>query len=373
MHAAIVAGGLGTRASAMTAGRIPKALLPVGGVPIIFRQMRVLQREGIAAVTVLAGHLGEQMQQALEPEGRRLGLTIKIIVEQTLLGTAGSLTAIGPVSDDTLIVYGDILFDIALQPLKEFHRRQNALLTVVAHPNDHPRTSDLIIEDEGYVKAILPVGRTRGDDYRNLVPGGLYLASPAFFTKIEREAKADMVHDLLPTLAASEAKVAVYNTPEYLRDVGTPARHALAERDLAAGRVAAMNVSNPRPAIFFDCDGVLNEEPGPEGALRPDDVKVMPGAGSAVRRAREAGRLTVAVTNRPQIAKGLLTFEGLDHVLGRLEALLAQDGGVLDRILLLPTSPGTRIPWGDFIPEDSLRMSQAGYALAGAGISRITH
>ena len=52
-----------------------------------------------------------------------------------------------------------------------------------------------------------------------------------------------------------------------------------------------------------------------------------------------AGLLTVAVTNRPQVAKGLVTFEGLDHILGRLEVLLAEDGGMLDRIYFCPHHP----------------------------------
>ena len=180
MHAAIVAGGLGTRAAGMTGDRIPKALLPVAGVPIIFRQMRVLRREGVAQLSVLAGHLGHQLQQALEPEALALGLELRIIIEPAPLGTAGCLTALDPAAGDWLIVYGDILFDIALAPLWEFHRREQAALTVVAHPNDHPRTSDIIVEEHGLVKAILPVGFPREDDYRNLVPAGLYLASACF-------------------------------------------------------------------------------------------------------------------------------------------------------------------------------------------------
>jgi mannose-1-phosphate guanylyltransferase / phosphomannomutase len=197
----------------------------------------------------------------------------------------------------------------------------------------------LIIEEDGVVKAILPHEQRREADHRNLVPAGLYLASPAFFTLIERGAKADMICDLLPALVASGARLAAYNTSEYLRDVGTPARHAQAERDLAAGRVEAMNNAHRRPAIFFDCDGVLNEEPGLRGATTPDDVVAIPGAGAAVRRARKAARITVAVTNRPQVAKGFVTFEGLAHILGRLEALLAADGGVLDRIYYCPHHP----------------------------------
>ena len=344
MHAAIVAGGLGTRIAGMTADRIPKALLPVGGVPIIFRQMRVLRREGVTRVSVLAGHLGDRLRPALEPEAATLGLKTQIIIEPTPLGTAGCLCALNPGLEETLVVYGDMLFDIALAPLGEFHRRQEALLTIVAHPNDHPRTSDLIVEEDGLVKAILPYRGPREHDHRNLVPAGLYLVSHTFFAHLKHGAKADMIGDLLPVLVASGARIAAYNTPEYLRDVGTPARHSMAECDLAAGRVEALNNTHLRPAIFFDCDGVLNEEPGLQGAVTADDVKAIPGAGAAIRRAHEAGRLAIAVTNRPQVAKGFVTFEGLANILGRLEAQLAADRGVLDRIYFCPHHPEAGFP-----------------------------
>jgi histidinol-phosphate phosphatase family protein len=344
MHAAIIAGGLGTRAAAMTGDLIPKALLPVAGVPIIFRQMRVLRREGVTRVSVLAGHLGDRLRPLLDPEAAALKLELQVLVEPKRLGTAGCLTMLDSGAEEILIVYGDMLFDIALAPLREFHRRKNALLTVVAHPNDHPRSSDLIVERDGWVKEILPHGRPRRHDHRNLVPAGLYLAAPAFLAALAPGARADMINDVLPSLVAARAPTAVYNTAEYLRDIGSPARHALAERDLLGGAVAALNRSHPRPAIFLDCDGVLNEEPGGAGVVSPDDVKTIPGAGAALGRARAAGLLTVAVTNRPQVARGLVTFEGLDHILGRLEALLAEDGGVLDRIYFCPHHPEAGTP-----------------------------
>jgi mannose-1-phosphate guanylyltransferase/phosphomannomutase len=344
MHAAIVAGGLGRRAAAMTDDRIPKALLPVAGVPIIFRQMRVLAREGITRVSVLAGHLGDQLTGALAPEAARLRLSLRMIVEAKPLGTAGCLTALDMPAQETLIVYGDMLYDVALLPLWEFHHRKEGLLTVVAHPNDHPRSSDLIIEHDAIVQAVLPRGQPRADDHRNLVPAGLYLAAPAFFAALAPGAPADMISDVLPSLVARGARIAAYNTPEYLRDVGSPARHALAERDLAAGRVEACSLAHRRPAIFFDCDGVLNAEPGDPGVVAPDQIKEIPGAGRALRQAREAGLLAVAITNRPQVAKGLVSFEGLDHILGRLEAVLAEGGGVLDRIYCCPHYPQSGFP-----------------------------
>lgn len=344
MHAAIIAGGQGTRAIGMTAGSIPKALLPVGGVPIIFRQMRVLRREGISRLSVLAGHLGDRLVPALEAEADALGLPINVIVEPTPLGTAGCLANLGPEREDCLLVYGDMLFDVAVARLREFHANKRALLTIVAHPNDHPKTSDLIAESEGIVHAVLPYGQPRENDHRNLVPAGLYLASPEFFERVERGTKTDLIRDLIPALLNSGARVAVYNTPEYLRDIGTPARHAVAERDLAAGRVERSNLSHRRPAIFFDCDGVLNEEPGLHGAIKPEDVRVVPGAGTAVKRARDAGRLVIGITNRPQVAKGLVTHSELARILGRLEALLAADGGVLDRIYYCPHHPEAGFP-----------------------------
>ena len=92
----------------------------------------------------------------------------------------------------------------------------------------------------------------------------------------------------------------------------------MTEADLRAGSVEALNRAHARPALFLDCDGVLNYERGDPGVVSPDEVKLIPGAGGALKRARAAGLLTVAITNRPQVARGLVTFDGLDRILGRL-------------------------------------------------------
>jgi histidinol-phosphate phosphatase family protein len=344
MHAVIIAGGLGTRARVMTGDRIPKALLPVGGVPIVFRQMRVLRREGVERLTVLAGHLGAQLAAPLGEEARSLGLALDVRVEDTPLGTAGCLATLAPADGDALIVSGDMLFDLALAPLVDFHRARQALITLVVHPNDHPRTSDLIRERDGFVTALLPREIPRTRDERNLVPAGLYLASADFFNRIAPRHEADMVRDVLPRLVAAGERIAAYSTPEYMRDVGTEKRHATAERDVARGRVAALNLRNKRPAILFDVDGVLNEEPGTLGALKPGDVRLVRGAGTAVAMAHDSQLVTVAITNRPQVARGDITFDDLDAILGRLEALLAEQGGVLDRIYVCPHHPDGGFP-----------------------------
>src|SRR5690242_12814411 len=211
MHAVIIAGRLGTRAPAMSGDRISEALTPVAGVPIIFRQLRVLRREGITHVTVLAGQSGDQLAGPLGEETRALGLALELRVETEPLGTAGCLSGLAPTGERTLLVGGDLLFDLALAPLEDFHRAQQALVTVVVHPNDHPRSSDLVREREGLVTAVLPREAARPRDARNLAPAGIYLAGSDFFSRIPAHQKLDMVSDVLPRLIASGERIAAYN------------------------------------------------------------------------------------------------------------------------------------------------------------------
>ena len=123
MHAAIVAGGFGTRAVGMTADRIPKALLPVGGVPIIFRQMRVLRREGVTRLTVLGGHLGDRLAPATRNGSCRARTGVADRYRTDAARNCGLSSAIDPGAEETLIVYGDMLFDISIAPLRQFHHR----------------------------------------------------------------------------------------------------------------------------------------------------------------------------------------------------------------------------------------------------------
>jgi mannose-1-phosphate guanylyltransferase / phosphomannomutase len=337
-HAIIIAGGLGSRAHAMTDDRIPKALLPVAGKPILFRQLAVLAREGVQRVTILAGHLGDQLTPALSAAGITVP-KVDVLVERQPLGTAGCLATLKGAAGDSLIIYGDMLFDLDLSRLAAFQAAHAAMLTIVAHPNDHPETSDLLVERDGLVRRIIPAKAPRQADFRNLVPAGLYAATPAFFSQLQDGVKADMIHEVLPRLIARGKPIGVYNTPEYLRDVGTPKRHGMAEADIASGRVARQTLHHARPAFFFDVDGVLNEEPGGHGIQGEDQVLLLPGAAEALGLARRAGFLTVGVTNRPQLAKGMLDRDGLDRIFGRLETLLAREGAWLDRIYFCPHHP----------------------------------
>lgn len=371
MKAVIIAGGKGTRIQTVTGDALPKALLPVAGVPILFRQFRLLKQYGFCEIIVTAGHLSELLSDACAREAKRLGLRIRIIVESHPLGTGGNLPAarrlIG--EEPFLALCGDIAISMDVKRLVAFHSHAWADATVVVHPNDHPHTSDLVIVDNNdCIKGFVPRGTRTTENYRNLVIGSVYILSPRVYEFIEPDQKQDLNNNILPRMVANGARVLAYNTPEYLRDVGTPERLALVERDIATDYVSRKHWAYSRPGVFFDRDGVLMEDTGERGITSPDQVRLLPGAIDAVRAVNNAGLLAVVVSNQPGVAKGFVSPDALEAVSGRLELELGKGGAWLDRTYYCPHHPekGFEGEWPEFKVACQCRKPAPGLLLRAA-------
>lgn len=345
-QAAIIAGGQGTRIRSISGDDIPKALVPLAGQPIIHYQLRLLARYGVRRLAIVAGYLADALRAGVEPLARQLGLETAFFVEPAPLGTAGGLPAAQDFlgGDDFFVLYGDLALEMDLGRLAAFHRRHEALITVVAHPNDHPHNSDLLrLDDRQRIVEVLPRRRREPGHYRNMVPAAVYCLSPAALDHIRPGVKEDFINDVLPRLAAAGRAMA-YNTPEYLRDMGTVERYALAERDIHSGLLARMNLATPRPAVFFDRDGVLVRDYDGAGVVFTEQLELLPGAAEAVRMVNQAGWLALVVSNQPQVAKGYIDLAGLDAIHAKLETLLGQAGAKLDRIYFCPHHPDKGFP-----------------------------
>jgi histidinol-phosphate phosphatase family protein len=339
---AIIAGGKGTRIRSISGDLIPKALVPVGGLPSVFWLLRLFARYGIRELAVIAGHLADLLVAGISGEAKELGLSLEYFIEKEPLGTAGGLLTAKDFfgSGDFCVSYCDIVVDMDLTRLLYFHQSRNAKATIVSHPNDHPHESDLLSTDRhGRITAILPKhGRPPGF-YPNLVPAAVYCLNHEIFDFIIPNQKQDFIVDVFPRMLKEGKPVYAYNTPEYLRDMGTPGRYAMVENDIRQGKVAAMNSSFRRPAVFFDRDGVLVGEPGGMGVLSHMDLEILPGAAEAVKLVNDSGWLAIAATNQPQVAKGFLSFAELDYMHAKLETLLGNGYAKLDRIYYCPHHP----------------------------------
>ncbi len=338
LQAVILAGGVGSRMGTLTKDT-PKPMLPLLGKPILEYQIELLRRYGIKEIFLLSGFRSDVISDYFG-DGSTWGVTIKHRVEQNPLGTAGAVKAIErELSHDFIVLYGDVMMDMNLTAMADFHFRHGASATIAVHPNDHPYDSDLVeVDQSDRIIRFHAKPHEPGLLARNLVSAAVYVLSPSVLTHVEPATKCDFGKDVLPLLASNgEKALYAYNTFEYIKDVGTTERLKEVEQDLAAGKIGRLNKQNKQKAIFLDRDGVLNVEI--DSLSKVEDVALLPDAARAVRRINDSDYLSVVVTNQPVVAKGFVTEEYLDKIHAKLEALLAEERAYLNRIYYCPHHP----------------------------------
>ena len=352
MKAVIMAGGKGTRIATI-ANDIPKPMIKVCGRPVLEYQIENLKACGLTDITLVVGHLGHVIQSYFE-DGSKFGVNISYFVEDHPLGTAGALFKMPELTEDFLLMCGDIMINIDFHRFIRFHQIHHAWATLMAHPNGHPYDSSLLITEilPPAEKGGLPVeshkvtGWLNKEDhryyYKNRVNAGIEIISPELLRQTltlfeprhsELPDKIDLDRDVLkPNI--STGKIFAYDTPEYIKDMGTPDRFYEVEHDLQSGKVAARNLSNRQKAIFLDRDGTLNVYKG--FLTRPEDFQLLPGVTEAIRQINKSGYLCIIVSNQPVIARGDCTFDELKAIHDKMETELGHQGVFVDAIYYCP-------------------------------------
>lgn len=355
MKVVIMAGGMGTRIASI-ANDIPKPMIRIGGKPILEHQIENLKACGLTDITLVIGHLGEVIKDYFG-DGKDFGVQISYFVEDHPLGTAGALFQMPELTDDFLLMCGDVMIDVDFNRFINFHREKQAWASLMAHPNGHPYDSSLLITETlpPQQPGGLPVethrvtGWMNKEDerlyYKNRVNAGIEIISPKLLEVTmkdfkprhpEHPDKIDLDRDVLKTNIAT-GKIFAYDTPEYIKDMGTPDRFYEVEHDLKSGKVAARNLQNKQKAIFLDRDGTINVYKG--FLTNPDDFELLPGAAEAIREINHSGYLAIVVSNQPVIARGDCTFEELQIIHDKMETLLGKEGAFVDAIYYCPHHP----------------------------------
>ena len=232
-----------------------------------------------------------------------------------------------------------------------FHQEHGGLVTLFTHPNNHPYDSGLIIaEKDMSVQAWLAKEDVRPTYYKNRVNAGLHVIDPKVLDMVAidtdkigtvdkttgKTVKVDLDRQLLKPLAGS-GKMFCYDSPEYVKDMGTPDRFHQVEEDFKAGRVSAKNLSNKQKAVFLDRDGTINKY---VGFLRNiNEFELIDGVAEAIKKINASGYLAIVVTNQPVIARGEVTFQKLEEIHNKMETELGLQGAYLDAIYYCPHHP----------------------------------
>lgn len=337
MQAFILAGGKGTRLKERLAGR-PKPLIDVGGVPLLERQIRLLEQNGVEDIVLLVNHAADQIEAFVAE--RAFSARVTLIDDGDPRGTAGAVLAcLDQMQAEALIVYGDTLFDVDLRAMWQAHEDANADATLMLHPNDHPFDSDLVeISPDNWITRFHSYPHPATLDYRNLVNAALYIVKRSALEPWRgASTPSDFAKDLFPAMVAAGQPLLGYSSMEYIKDLGTPKRLDKVERHIASGVVERARRAHLQKAVFLDRDGTLNVLAG--FLCDADALRLIDGAGPAVRKLNDAEYRTVIVTNQPVIARGECDLAGLDHTHRRLEKKLGEDGAFVNRILFCPHHP----------------------------------
>jgi histidinol-phosphate phosphatase family protein len=128
-----------------------------------------------------------------------------------------------------------------------------------------------------------------------------------------------------------------YNTPEYIKDIGTPERYDRVSAEYASGVIARSSLQTSQAAVFLDRDGTLNREV--DGVTCPEKLELLPGVAEAIRELNHNGIRAVVISNQPIIAKGFCRETDVQAVHNKLETLLGKEHAFLDRIYYCPHHP----------------------------------
>ena len=335
MKAVIMAGGKGTRIASVNSD-VPKPMIPIDGKPILEYQINALASQGCTDIVLVIGHLGHVLRDYFA-DGSKWNVNLTYVEESTPLGTAGALYYLkDKIDSDFLLLNGDVIFDIDIKRFLSFHVAQGTVATILTHPNSHPYDSGIIVADQdGRATNWLHKEDPR-TWYRNRVNAGLHMLSHRIFAYFPDLQKRDLDRDILKPLIA-QRELSIYDSPEYIKDMGTPDRYYSVIEDIHTGKVSSKNLSRKQKAIFLDRDGTINKYVGFLTDI--DAFELLDGAAEAIKRINESEYIAIVVSNQPVIARGEVSIPELQNIHNKMETLLGEKGAYLDDIFYCPHHP----------------------------------
>lgn len=339
MKTVIMAGGRGTRISSV-APDIPKPMIMINGRPVLQYIIESIRDQGFTDFIITVSYLGNVIEDYFG-DGSRFGVNISYYHEDSPLGNAGALFYLkDELTEDFLLLNGDAVFDIDLKRFIDFHFSKGGTATIFTHPNSHPYDSGLIISDsDNRVIEWLAKEDERPKYYKNRVNAGIHVLSPKALEAIEladKNHKVDLDRNILKPLG-KKGELFCYDSPEYVKDMGTPDRLNAVLNDVREGKVGARNLKNKQKAVFLDRDGTINKYVGFLTDI--DDFELLPGAAEAIRKINDSGYLAIVVTNQPVIARGEVTVPELNAIHNKMDTLLGEKGAYIDALYYCPHHP----------------------------------
>ena len=274
MRAVVLVGGQGTRLWPLT-DEIPKAMLPIGGIPMIERMVSFLATHGITEVVLSMGFLPDAFAEGY-PNGNCSGIPLHYVVEPEPLDTAGAIafaaTHVG-INDTFIVQNGDVLTDLDIGTLLATHRRSGAEGTIALIPVDDPSRFGVVPTDESGKVLGFVEKPASGEAPTKLVNAGIYVLEPSVLRRIPAGMRVSVERDVFPAMATEEALYAMACEASWI-DAGTPATYLQANLDTLsdpAGSVVDKSAQVAASAVVERCVVLAGASIG-ENAVVQDSI-----------------------------------------------------------------------------------------------------
>ena len=267
MKAIIMAGGEGTRLRPLTCN-LPKPMVPVANRPMMEYCVALLKRNGIRDIGVTLRYLPETIIEHFG-DGSDFGVKMCYFVEDSPLGTAGSVKNAGSFLDQTFVVVsGDALTDINLSEAIKFHKERGAIATIVLTRVNCPLEYGVVITgEEGRIRRFLEKPGW-GEVFSDTVNTGIYVLEPEVLDYFGAGQNFDFSKDLFPHLLKENKPLYGYVIDGYWCDIGGLEVYLQAHRDILSGAVQVdLPGKQVRSAVWIEEGASVHPDARLEGPL----------------------------------------------------------------------------------------------------------
>src|SRR5947208_4510933 len=244
MKAVMMAGGEGNRLRPLTSNQ-PKPMVPVVGKPCMEHILELLREHGLNEVIVTVAFLPQAIRSYFG-QGETLGMEIGYSVEESPLGTAGSVRLAARQLDETfLVISGDALCDVDLGELIAFHKDRGAAVTIGLKSVDNPLEFGIVVTDEeGRIERFLEKP-SWGQVFSDTINTGIYVMEPEVLKHVPADRPFDFSKELFPYLLEMGRPLYGHVMDGYWQDIGNLDQFRQANFD-EIGRAVSLNIPGIR-------------------------------------------------------------------------------------------------------------------------------
>ena len=231
-------------------------------------QIEILRRAGITDITLSLSYQPDKVELLLG-DGSDFGVNLRFITEPSPLGTGGAYRfAANEIRETTVVLNGDILTDIDLSDVLEFHREKDSDATLALTPVENPSAYGLV-ETDPNSKVLRFLEKPKPEDLAhittNTINAGIYILEPTILDLITLGENSSFEYDVFPEILRRNKPFFAYIMKgQYWRDIGSPASYLAAHHDFLNGTIRGFEVNEAKAldiatSAVVDSKSILGE------------------------------------------------------------------------------------------------------------------